>query len=376
MNTTVKYVTAVTAIATSLYATNGDNLIGMGAKTRAMAGTSLAISHGAESALSNPALITSVKKSEVSFGGTVMMPSVETNGVESDADLSVVPAIAIASNMGEGFYAGIGMWGTAGMGVDYRGTGENDNMVTNLQLMQFGVPLAYKSGTFSAGITPILQYGALDVSYNNGTPSSTKGAAQDLAFGYNAGIACSLENVTVGAVYKSPIKMTYNGQISKLLSDYSVAGTYGDTLEQPSEYGAGVSYRMGKSVIGFDYRRINWSDADGYKIFGWDDQDVYSIGYEHDAGKWAVRAGYNYAQSPISAQSSGTINFLNLTGFPAIVESHYAIGGSFRFSERTSVDAAYTYAPEAKESYADGVGGTVTTKHSQSALSVQLTYNF
>lgn len=372
MKTTLKYVAALTAAATALHATNGDNLIGMGAKTRAMAGTSLAISHGAESALSNPALITSVKKSEVSFGGTVMMPSVETEGIESDADLSVVPAIAIASNMGNGFYTGIGMWGTAGMGVDYRGTGENDDMVTNLQLMQFAVPLAYKSKTLSAGITPILQYGALDVNYAN---SSTRGSAQDLAFGYNAGIACSLENITVGAVYKSPIKMTYNKQISTMLSDYAV-GTYGDDLEQPSEYGAGVSYRMGKSVIGFDYRRINWSDADGYKIFGWDDQDVYSIGYEHDAGKWAVRAGYNYAQSPISAQANGTINFLNLTGFPAIVESHYAVGGSFRFSERTSVDAAYTYAPEAKESYADGVGGTVTTKHSQSALSVQLTYNF
>lgn len=372
MRTTVKYVAALTAIATSLQATNGDNFIGIGAKTRGMAGTSIAISHGAESALSNPALISSVSQSEVSFGGTILMPSVETNGIESDADLSIAPAIAIASNMGNGVYAGIGMWGTAGMGVDYRGTGVNDDMVTNLQLMQFGVPLAYKTGTFSIGLTPILQYGALDVSYrvNNATPSTTKGAAQDLAFGYTIGTACTLENFSAGIVYKSPIKMNYNGQISKMLGDYGV-GTYGDDLEQPSEYGAGIAYRMGKSVIGFDYKRINWSDAEGYKIFGWDDQDVYSIGYEHDAGKWAVRAGYNYAKSPIAAQANSTVNFLNLTGFPAIVESHYAVGGTFRFSDRTSLDAAYTYAPESEERY-----GTTSTKHSQSALSVQLTYNF
>lgn len=372
MNSHFRTIAVVTAFSSALYATNGDNLIGLGAKTRGMGGTSIAISHGAESALTNPALITTVKNSEVSFGGTVLMPSVETNGIESDADLSVAPAIAIASNMGSGFYTGIGMWGTAGMGVDYRGTGANDDMVTNLQLMQFGVPLAYKSGTFSFGITPILQYGALDVNYAG---SSTRGAAQDLAFGYNAGIACSLESVTVGAVYKSAIKMNYNGQISRMLGDYGV-GVYGDDLEQPSEYGFGVSYRMGKSVIGVDYKRINWSDAEGYKIFGWDDQEVYSVGYEHDAGKWAVRAGYNYAQSPISAQTGGTINFLNLTGFPAIVESHYTLGGTVRFSERTSVDAAYTYAPETEETYSDGIGGTVSTKHSQSAFSIQLTYNF
>ena len=86
------------------------------------------------------------ESSEVSFGGTVIMPDVETNGVKSDADLSIAPAIAIASNAGENCYVGIGMWGTAGMGVDYRGTGLNDDMSSNMQMMQFGVPVAYSFG--------------------------------------------------------------------------------------------------------------------------------------------------------------------------------------------------------------------------------------
>ena len=50
----------------------------------------------------------------------------------------MIPAISIAVKSSDNFYWGMGMWGTAGMGVDYRGTGAtNSNMVTNLQLMQF-----------------------------------------------------------------------------------------------------------------------------------------------------------------------------------------------------------------------------------------------
>ncbi len=39
-----------------LYATNGDNLIGLGAKSRAMGGVGIATYFGAENTLSNPAL--------------------------------------------------------------------------------------------------------------------------------------------------------------------------------------------------------------------------------------------------------------------------------------------------------------------------------
>ena len=41
--------------ATSVFATNGDSLIGLGAKSRAMGGTGIAHYNGAESATSNPA---------------------------------------------------------------------------------------------------------------------------------------------------------------------------------------------------------------------------------------------------------------------------------------------------------------------------------
>ncbi len=60
---------------------------------------------------------------------------------------------------------------------------------------------------------------------------------------------------------------------------------------------------MGRSVIAFDYKRINWASAAGYEDFGWEDQDVYAIGYQHTQDNWAIRTGYNYAKSPIVKNS-------------------------------------------------------------------------
>ena len=124
----------------------------------------------------------------------------------------------------------------------------------------------------------------------------------------------------------------------------------------------------------------------GYKDFAWDDQNVISIGYEYAADVWAVRVGYNHASSPISEQTNatpdangltgGAINTFNLLGFPATVESHVAIGGTYAFSKQTSVDLALALAPEVSDTYKNFMGQDITTKHSQSSVSVGLNYNF
>jgi long-chain fatty acid transport protein len=376
----------------------------MGAKARGMGGVSIGMSHGAESGLANPALITTVKGTEISFGGTIFMPDVETtipnpggiNSVKSDADLSVIPEVAIAQNIGNGLSWGIGMFGTAGMGTDYRGTGQNMEMVTNLQLMQFAVPVAYKVGAFSIGIAPVLQYGSLDINYvspagaldgtNPETKSSTSGVAQDFGIGYNIGVAYSEEGLTLGASYKSAIDMEYKGQIGAAMEDFT--GVYGsDNLEQPAEIGVGASYTFGGNTIAIDYKKIQWSNAKGYKDFKWEDQDVYMIGYQFAQDSWAVRAGYNYAKSPITNQpvvasnmyQGSLINTLNLLGFPAIVEQHYTIGGSYALSKATSIDLAYVYVPEATEKFDTMTPNNtsyIETKHSQDAVSMQVNFAF
>ncbi len=74
----------------------------------------------------------------------------------------------------------------------------------------------------------------------------------------------------------------------------------------------------------------------------------------------------------------GLLNTFNLLGFPAIVESHYAVGGSYNFTPKTALDLAFTYAPQVTNTYANfGAGtGEITTKHSQTGVSAQLDYKF
>ena len=401
---------------TLLHATNGDTLIGLGAKARGMGGVGIAMAHGAESGLANPALITNVEHTEISFGGTVFMPDIKTQlnsnpqavaggmmapqpKMTSDADINMIPEVSLAHKINENFYVGIGMWGTGGMGTDYsQGAGLNNtilqggfsnfDMVTNLQLMQFAVPFAYKTDGLSIAIAPILQYGNLDISYSLPSPFAPPpyptvgaGLAQDFGFGYSLGATYDFSNgLVLGAVYKSTIDMEFTNQLSTATVPFGITLPDGDHLEQPAEIGVGLAYTMDQHTFAFDYKKIQWSDAKGYKDFQWEDQNVYAFGYQYAQDNWALRLGYNYASSAVVETINPAINMFNLLGFPATEEQHYTVGGTYAFNNQFSVDLAYVYAAENTETFdvsALGMGiDSVTTDHSENSLSFQLTYKF
>jgi len=407
---------------TMLHATNGDTLIAVGAKARGMGGVGIAMSHGAESTISNPAMITTVEGTEISFGGTIFMPTIETTinkagmapiptqeTLTSDADMNMIPEVSLAHKINENWYVGIGMWGTAGMGTDYRdmqnmavGQFGNLNMVTNLQLMQFAVPIAYKADGLSVAVAPILQYGNLDINYampnrSGGIDNVGAGLAQDFGFGWSAGLSYDFQNgLVIGAVYKSSIEMDYNGQLSTATAPFVAMGAFpapmSDTLEQPAEIGVGFSYSMGQHTFAFDYKNIQWSSATGYKEFQWEDQDVYAVGYQYAQDNWALRVGYNYASSAVVEQTGATtmagvgaqsaINFFNLLGFPATQEQHITFGGTYAFSDTFSLDLAYVRGLSNEETFAIPAFAmsfgtdSITTDHTEDSLSFQLTYKF
>ncbi len=400
-----KLITLSLITSTMIHATNGDNLIAMGAKARGMGGTGIAVSHGAESALSNGALITSVEGTEIGFGGTLFMPDIKTtvtgfDGVSSnftdpefisDADTNMIPEVSIAHKIDDNWYIGVGMWGTAGMGTDYRdatgGAFNNFNMVTNLQLMQFGVPIAYKTGGLSLAVTPILQYGNLDINYDStplkGGPVGS-GLSQDFGYGYNLGLAYDFSangvtGLTFGAMYRSAIEMDYNPQISTAMAGFGVS-PFSDKLEQPEEYGVGLAYEMGQHTFAFDYKKIKWSDADGYSTYGWDDSDVYAVGYQYTENEWTVRIGYNHADSAVVETANPLFNMLNLLGFPATQEDHYTVGGTYEITKAFSVDLAYVHAPSTTETFdisnMFGPGANISTDHEENSVSFQLAYKF
>ena len=374
MKNTIKLaLVAVMAMsATSAFATNGDNLIGLGAKSRAMGGTGIAHFNGAESATSNPALITKSKGTSFAFGGTYFTPDVQvkTEGTafgsgafdgsyDSDAKHNVIPYVALTENLGNGFAVGISMFGSAGMGTDWRSNGalnEPDalpllsgsaatgdlglySMRSNLLLLKFSVPMAYSQDNWSVGIAPVLMYGSLDIAFqqpdtayginpggaacdpsdsadiaagctavpNGGSNDVGRGSSSSFGLGLELGASYELPEVglTLGAVYHSSIEMEYKNQISTAASAFNYGttnpayGGFSDKLEQPAEYGLGVDWTEGDISVTADWKNIRWGNARGYQDFGWENQNVYALGAEYRMDDLALRAGYNYAKNPI-----------------------------------------------------------------------------
>ena len=425
MKNTIKLalVAAMAMGATSAFATNGDNLIGLGAESRAMGGTGIANYNGANSTLTNPALLAKTKGTEVTFGGTYFRPDVKqttTGGYlddgsgsagwavpdgtssTSDAKHNVIPEVALVSELDDGFAAGMGMWGSAGMGVDHRddlstfgtaaaaawppaaATGNMGlyGMRSSLQLMKLAPSIAYGQDNWGVGAALIVQYGNLAMSFNDGSnPQIGAGASDDLGLGYQVGAFIEpIDGLTVGANYTSAIDMEYKNQISFIGSRFGYTGAtaFSDNLEQPAEYGIGIAYTMGDMTLTTDIKRTEWADAKGYKDFGWQSQNTIAIGGEYRMDDLALRAGFNYAKNPLQTQGDNRLNLLNYVMFPATTERHWTAGMGYTFTKQVSMDIALTYAPtQTTSTTAQGFGiGNITTEHTQYAATAALSLNF
>lgn len=363
---------AASGFVTSAFATNGDVLIGLGAQSRALGGTGTAAFFGSENALTNPALIAKSKGTEFSLGGTFFMPDVNAStdvaapgtpsSKTSDADLSVIPEVSLSTRINDDWTFGLGMFGSAGMGVDYRGNAGLFDGYTNLQLMKFAPTLAYNKNNFGIGFAPVLQYGSLDINYNNGANVGS-GASSDLGWGFNLGGYLDVTpNLTLGLAYQSAINMKYKAQIPTAATGFGLAG-FTEYLEQPAEIKVGAAYTTGPWMVTGDYKRIEWSSAEGYKDFNWKDQDVFALGVKYSQKGYWFGVGYNHGKDPIevlpSAQtmagySNQAINMFNNHFFPGIVEDHFTLGGGFALGKHTSLDMALTYADEVKKTIDTG----------------------
>ena len=413
-----------TITAISLFATNGSNLIGLGVESRALGGTGIANFNGAENALSNPALLGKTDlQTELSFGGTIFDASVKisttagnttnpANGTSktSAQDKSMIPVVALSNRIDDNLVFGLGMYGTAGMGTDFRGDNVDAtvgqvglyNMRSSLMLMQFAPSLSYTKNNFGLGLSAIMQYGQLSIDYDTADSTGSlkhvgNGPSQDYGYGYQIGGFYDIDkDLTFAGVYKSAIDMEYKDQISQAALAFGYGSHPGaldaksDHLEQPEEIGVGVSYTMGNITYTGDYKTIKWGDAKGYKDFGWENQDVLALGLKYNVKEYWYGLGFNKADNPIpnntdttsvagGANTNGdTMNLFNYAMFPATITKAYTFGAGYTMSKNSSIAFAYMYATEVSDTVSGAtVGvGNITTKHSQTATTIAYKFNF
>ncbi len=166
------------------------------------------------------------------------------------------------------------------------------------------------------------------------------------------------KRLTLGGTYASRIYMT---KFDKYKGLFANDGEF----DIPENFGLGISVQPIDSLtIAFDWQKILYSDiaavgnpsipisadpnntenklgASSGPGFGWSDQNVYKIGVSYDwSPSLTLRAGYNYAETPIQENESLEFNVLA----PATTEQHYTVGATYRVGKAHEWSFAYQHA--------------------------------
>ena len=382
-------------------ATNGYQLIGVGAYQKSLAGAVTANPGSAMTAVSNPAGAARVG-ARADFSMEAFMPerSVDFpmgNKGDSAVDMYGVPAIGWTAPVSDGsnYYFGGGMYGTSGMGVDYAPTNMAPGYFTdpsdpssfvpdpiywdgysNIAFWQMAPVLAWNvDQRLSLGASLNIDYQSVAFKQRVMADTDSDGmgdmivqnfdlsrSASGFGFGLSLGLLYDInKNLTLGVSYKS--KQAFSdleyqlaaGDITDPLAGAMPAGTYKLDLDFPQQAAVGLAFHpTQKFTVSADIKWINWSDTmdklsvkgpNGINIPmdpGWDDQTVYAVGVAYAVtDKVNLRAGYNHAESPIDEDDISSNLIL-----PAIVESHYTVGADFRLNNHWDLGLHYMYVPE------------------------------
>ncbi len=371
---------AITTLPSLALATNGYQLIGVGSYQKGLAGAVTAAPGSAMTAVTNPAGAARIgNRADFSMEAFNPDRSVDLTALggrkeDSAVDMYGVPALGWAAPIRDdsNVYFGGGMYGTSGMGADYAvipfgGTMEWDGY-SNLAFWQMAPVVAWNvDEKLSLGVSLNIDYQSVSLKQrvtNSGTVAQQvdlSRPASAFGLGLSFGVLYDLANsVTLGFAYKSKqdfAEMKYqlaSGDVT-LGGTAQAAGTYSLDMDFPQQAAVGIAWRaMPSLTVSADVKWINWSDTmdkltikgpGGLVIpmnSGWDDQTVFALGVNYDLNTAiSLRAGYNYASSPIKAEDVSN----NLV-LPAIVESHYTVGGTWRINNHWEVAAHYMVVPE------------------------------
>jgi long-chain fatty acid transport protein len=403
---------AVSAVASQLaYATNGDEMMAVGAQNTALGGTGVANFTGAESTWANPAMLGKSKSSEVTGGVNLFTPKVNNTGMpnqpsaqDSYEPTSYIPDVSYSSRVNDSWSYGVAVAGIAGMGVDYQQAPASHVYAKSaLSILRVLPTIAYNTQDYGLGLSPIFQSGSLRLSYNNGNDVNPTGSSDSsTGFGLSLGGYFNASSaLTVAASYQSEIAAKYGSQISTAGSGFGLCSAqscygapFGDDLNQPAQLKAGLAYTVSEGfTVTADYKLIQWGSAKGYKDFDWQDETVVAVGAKYTANDFWLGLGYNNANNPIgtlpaagaSNYRNAAINFFNNMFFPAVVTNSYTLGGGYNISKTFAVEGSAVITPQVTTVVdvsgimnAQGASGTYTntTTHSQQAYEISLRYKF
>ncbi|MGP8153792.1 MAG: OmpP1/FadL family transporter [Smithella sp.] len=366
---TLMSVVAVIMIAGNAYATNGMRMIGFGPVQDSMGGVSVGVPLDAASVLTNPAGM-SFLTGRIDFGASYFKPSVSytatgaagsgaimNDGAKMDSDrgASPVPAFGLIVPLTDRIKFGIGAYGVAGMGVDYKSNLYGGVTYTSYSQMRFAPGLSYKiNDMISVGAVVNIMYATMEFDAASGLPDQQPHMGAS-SFGYGA---------TFGVLIK-PIDMIQIGlayETRSYFQDFDFNTSSGEDkieFDQPEIATVGFGVKPIKDLlIGFDVEWINWSETNGTDLpkydqnssgalpwnLDWSNQFVYKLGVQYTVNSMLVlRAGYNYGKMPLDSGRA----FENIA-FPAVSEQHFTAGLGLNITKNLTLNIGGMYSPTVK----------------------------
>jgi len=261
----IRKIVILSAIASSsLFATNGVNLIGTGTVSRSMGGTGVAYySHSVEAINRNPALMANTKdKNEFQMDYTFFSASVTSSqqfsaspvlsaGLElvgvnleslmdevrmsngENSSLTHYDAVNLGNigsvwRLNEKWVFGVGFIGAAGLGVDHVESPALRKFKTALMIAKLVPAFSYQTEKVNFGFAPVIGFGSMSINYDedlnkvnsDGEPlQSTReglfgtnigGETLVPALGYQVGMEIKItDDLTFGQTYHSAMSYTY-----------------------------------------------------------------------------------------------------------------------------------------------------------------------
>ena len=199
------------------------------------------------------------------------------------------------------------------------------------------------------------------------------------------------DKLLLGAVYQSRV---YTQNYNRYTEAFPESGD----LDMPANIGLGVAYKFTpKFAVGLDITHTFYEDVNGFgnrgpnvtgpplgsedrrlglpngMSFGWSDQTVFKIGADYSLNeRWDLRAGWNYAESPIDERTEIIFNILA----PATTQNHLTLGATFHFDKQAELNFSYVHAYEYRQFGPTYIGNQGEISMSQDSLGVGFSYSY
>lgn len=374
--------------ATAASATDGHFLHGVGAVNAAMGGAGVAVSSSLLGTYYlNPAGLMGFDGVRVEFGFELFkadrtvsseIPGLGGGSTTSKSDWVPVPAMGISKRLdNDKVVVGLGALGIGGFGVDYAAS--TTNPILTPQPNGFGQVFSNYSllkimPAVAVAVTPRFWLGgAVNVNWASlavqpmpvappacsGTPQPCfypSAAATDGAFGFGFQLGARYninDLISVGASYTSPQwfdDFEFNSaNANPNLPNFGAPIVIEFGLDVPAVWAAGIGITpLPGLTLAADGKYLTYESTDGFAEsgfnpdgsvagFGWKNIFVVAVGGEYwIKEKFAVRAGYNYSENPITEEQV----FFNVPA-PAIVQNHLTLGAGVKIARRLQVDLGY-----------------------------------